>query len=66
MSKDRIKTAYNAFRAGFADPAKCPAPPWDEAPPWVRDVVTVAYLQGTLDRKLPKPLNISIEDTVLA
>jgi hypothetical protein len=50
MSEDRIKIAYNTFRSGFSDPTKCPAPSWNDAPAWVRDVVTVAYLQGKLDR----------------
>jgi hypothetical protein len=52
MSEDRIKTAYNTFRAGFSDPAKCPAPAWDDAQPWIRDVATVTYLQGKLDSDL--------------
>jgi hypothetical protein len=47
--EDRAKTAYDTFRGGF-DASACPAPEWDGAPPWVRDVVKVAYLQGKLDR----------------
>jgi len=47
---DRPKVAYQAFRGGFGD-KPCPAPPWEDAESWIRDVVTVAYLQGTLDRR---------------
>lgn len=46
---DRIKTAYNTFRGGCREGADVP-PHWDELPPYVRDAVTVAYLQGKLDR----------------
>lgn len=48
-SDDRAKTAYAVFRGGFSEDSPCPVPHWDEAPTWVRDVVKVAYLQGTLD-----------------
>lgn len=46
---ERARVAYDAFRGGFKDDGICPVPHWDEAPGWVRDVVFVAYLQGTLD-----------------
>lgn len=47
---DRARRAYDAFCGGFGD-QPCPAPSWDEAPSWIRDIVRVAYFQGTLDRK---------------
>lgn len=50
----RAKVAYDTFRGGFRG-ASCPVPHWDEAPAWVRDVVLVAYLQGTLDGKSETP-----------
>lgn len=46
MSKDRAKMAYETYRAGINN---CPHPPWEQAAPWIRDIVTVGYLQGTLD-----------------
>jgi hypothetical protein len=52
MSNDdstrRARTAYDAFRNGFPGET-WPMPEWEKAPFWVRDVVLVAYLQGTLD-----------------
>lgn len=48
-SANRAKTAYDAFRGGFADPVAMKIPPWDEVPSWMRDALIVAYLQGTLD-----------------
>jgi len=45
---ERAKLAYDTFRGGFRD-APCPIPRWDDAEAWVRDAVTVSYLQGTLD-----------------
>jgi hypothetical protein len=47
MSSDRHKIAYNTFRSGFGN--ACPVPAWDDAPPWLRDVILVAYLQGAVD-----------------
>lgn len=46
-STERARLAYDTFRLGFK--VAVAIPPWDAAPPWVRDVVTVAYLQGKLD-----------------
>lgn len=53
MNEDRAKVAYDTFRNGFTGGTPCPAPAWDAAPSWVRDVVLVAYLQGSLDRGKP-------------
>ena len=53
MADDRAKLAYDTFRGGFREIECCPAPSWDDAPSWVRDVVLVAYLQGTLDGRSP-------------
>jgi hypothetical protein len=47
-STKRARTAYDAFRNGFPGET-WPMPEWEKAPFWVRDVVLVAYLQGTLD-----------------
>ena len=47
---ERAKRAYDIFRSGFGD-QPCPAPTWEEAEPWIRDIVKVAYFQGSLDRK---------------
>ena len=47
-STKRASIAYDSFRAGFDHDGTVPH--WDKAPTWVRDVVLVAYLQGTLDR----------------
>jgi hypothetical protein len=44
---ERARVAYETFHGGFS--AGAPFPAWDEAPSWLRDVVRVAYLQGTLD-----------------
>lgn len=49
-SDDRARVAYDTFRGGFRSDAPCPVPHWNDAPTWVRDVVLVAYLQGTLDK----------------
>lgn len=49
-SEERIVWAYNTFRGGFREDAPCPIPHWDDAPPWVRDAMRVAYMQGKLDR----------------
>ena len=46
-TNERVRIAYNAFLSGFS--GFCPAPRWDEASPWVRDALKVAYLQGRLD-----------------
>jgi hypothetical protein len=48
---NRAKLAYNIFRGGFRDPGAIPH--WDDVASWVRDVVTVAYLQGKLDGQAP-------------
>lgn len=48
MAMNRERVAYNVFRGGFRADAK-PPPHWDDLEPWVRDAVTVAYLQGKLD-----------------
>jgi len=48
LGNQRAQEAYATYRGGFRD-GTCPVPHWDEAPSWVRDAVTVAYLQGTLD-----------------
>lgn len=48
---ERVKQAYDIFRGGFKDPETMPH--WDDAPSWVRDAVTVAYLQGKLDAPQP-------------
>lgn len=45
----RARTAYDIYRGGFRTGAAVP-PHWDDLPPYVRDAITVAYLQGTLDR----------------
>lgn len=47
--KSRPEVAYEAFRAGFHGSKACPAPAWNEAATWVRDVALVCYLQGKLD-----------------
>jgi len=47
MSQDRVKVAYEAFRGGFRDGGGMP--PWEKASTIIRDLTTVAYLQGTLD-----------------
>lgn len=47
-STHRARVAYDAFRNGFPGET-WPMPEWEKAPMWVRDVVLVAYLQGTLD-----------------
>lgn len=47
----RAKLAYETFRGGCSDITKVPR--WDKAPPWIRDVATVAYLQGRLDGRPP-------------
>lgn len=49
MTTEQAKTAYETFRGGFGK-NPCPAPPWYEAPRWVRDAVLVAYLQGRVDK----------------
>lgn len=46
---ERVRMAYSAFIGGFT--GFCPAPRWDEASPWIRDIVKIAYLQGKLDAK---------------
>jgi hypothetical protein len=61
---DRAKLAYETFRAGFGavdafSTGACPLPPWDEAPIHVREVVFVAYLQGTLDGHDKQPVALS-------
>lgn len=43
----RIKAAYDAFRDGCTT---TDLPRWENASPWIRDLMKVAYLQGTLDR----------------
>jgi hypothetical protein len=47
-NEERAKLAYDTFRGGFRN-NPCPVPHWNDAPAWIRDVVVVAYLQGTLD-----------------
>jgi hypothetical protein len=42
----RERVAYNVFRNGFSENAP---PVWDDLESWMRDALTVAYLQGTLD-----------------
>lgn len=44
----RARVAYEAFRGGLL-PIDMDVPRWEDAPNWIRDVVLVAYLQGTLD-----------------
>lgn len=43
---DRERLAYNTYRNGFS---KNHPPHWQNLEPWVRDAITVAYLQGRLD-----------------
>lgn len=52
---ERVQMAYNVFRGGFRGDHPNTPPHWDDLPPWVRDAVTVAYLQGQLDWRLPAP-----------
>lgn len=49
----RQQVAYNVFRGGFGDGHPNRPPHWDDLEPWIRDALTVAYLQGQLDG-LPK------------
>ena len=51
IDTERAKVAYQSFRQGFGN--RCPVPPWDDAPEWVRDVALVTYLQGRLDAAAP-------------
>lgn len=44
--EDRERLAYNTYRGGFS---KNHPPLWQDLEPWVRDAITVAYLQGKLD-----------------
>ena len=47
MGNERAQLAYETFRNGLRCRDDIPA--WWDAPSWVRDVVIVAYMQGTLD-----------------
>lgn len=47
MDENRERLAYNTYRSGFS---KNHPPLWQHLEPWVRDAITVAYLQGKLDR----------------
>jgi hypothetical protein len=47
---DRAELAYSIYRGGFSDAAKMP-PHWSELPSWIRDAITVAYLQGKTDAR---------------
>lgn len=47
MTDARAKVAYDTFRSGFG--SSPPVPEWENAPPWLRDVAHVAYLQGKID-----------------
>lgn len=45
--ESRERLAYNTYRGGFS---RNHPPLWQDLEPWVRDAITVAYLQGKLDR----------------
>ena len=65
MSDDRHKIAYETFVYGCRD-KPCPAPVWDDAPAWVRDLVRVAYIQGALDAPYDrKPSGSDLVDRLL-
>jgi hypothetical protein len=42
----RERVAYDTYRNGFS---KNHPPLWQHLEPWMRDAITVAYLQGKLD-----------------
>lgn len=50
--EERVSVSYKTFRNGFGE-GVINIPSWNDAPPWVRDVAIVAYLQGTLDGRSP-------------
>lgn len=51
---DRARLAYETFRGAFPADSPSPAPRWEDAPAWVRDIVKIAYLQGKLDAEPSK------------
>ena len=65
MSDERAKLAYSVFRGGFRKDADAP-PHWDDLPTWVRDAVTVAYLQGKLDGSTKFERTSPVERSLLA
>ncbi len=56
-TSERAKAAYDALRGGLPHDALPAAlvPGWGEGPAWVRDLATVAYLQGKLDMPIASP-----------
>lgn len=49
QKRDSAKAAYSIYRGGFREGMKIP-PHWDDLQPFMRDALTVVYLQGKLDR----------------
>lgn len=47
---DQPRAVYENFCNGFGSQANRP-PFWKDLEPWIRDAITVAYLQGKLDGK---------------
>lgn len=51
---ERANFAFNIFRGGFPNGHPNRPPHWDDLPPWIRDALTIAYLQGKLDGSIPR------------